>query len=49
MNPERKEKEKQVLHLPYVTTNQKFRSDSYKSVKIVWSTCLRECMNLLVQ
>ena len=41
--------EKQVLHLPYVTTNQKFRSDSYKYVKIVWSTCLRVYMYLLVQ
>ena len=49
MNPEMKGKEKQVLHLPYVTTNQKFRSDSYKYVKIVWSTCLRVCMYLLVQ
>lgn len=32
MNPKRKEKEKQVLHLPYVSANEKFCSDSYNNI-----------------
>ena len=33
MNPKRKEKERQVPHLPYVSTNQKFCIDNYHDVK----------------
>ena len=40
MNPKRKEKERQVPHLPYVSTNKKFCIDNYHYVKILCSTCL---------
>ena len=40
MNPKRKEKDWQVLHLPYVSTNKEFCIDNYNYVKILCSTCL---------
>ena len=40
MNPKRKEKDRQVLHLPYVSTNKEFCIDNYNYVKILCSTCL---------